>query len=92
MARLSGPITGGAHGWPIGATLRDFAAIGYAEEEFFIEGEAAHEARPSASMAAGRWRRSLNFRSRPAYLCGAPRPGSFQRNGAPCLEQRLHGV
>ena len=39
-ARLTGPITGGTHGWPQSGSLADFASLGYVEEEFFLEGEA----------------------------------------------------
>ncbi len=38
--RIVGPITGGARGWPFGASVRDVASDGYAEEEFFLEGVA----------------------------------------------------
>lgn len=55
-ARLTGPITGGAHGWPMSASLVDFAAIGYVEEEFFLEGEAPiFQAREEDLRFDGRW-------------------------------------
>lgn len=38
--QLSGPITGGRHGFPATTTLIDLTARGYVEEEFFVEGEA----------------------------------------------------
>lgn len=38
--RIVGPITGGARGWAFGASVRDVASAGYAEEEFFLEGDA----------------------------------------------------
>ncbi|MBS0363526.1 MAG: hypothetical protein JSR98_19295 [Proteobacteria bacterium] len=39
--RITGPITGGAHGRPFAAYFGDISAVGYVEEEYFIEGEAA---------------------------------------------------
>ena len=41
MARVSGPVTGGSRGWPFGGPVLDLAAVGYRQEEYFIEGEAA---------------------------------------------------
>jgi hypothetical protein len=40
MATLTGPVTGGDRGWPFGAATFDLAALGYVEEEYFLEGEA----------------------------------------------------
>jgi hypothetical protein len=55
-ARVSGPISGGAHGWPMAASLLNLEAYGYVEEEFFFEGVAptfrATDERPSPD---GRW-------------------------------------
>jgi Alpha/beta hydrolase domain len=39
-AKLDGPVTGGAHGWPFGRPLFDLADRGYIAEEFFLTGEA----------------------------------------------------
>ena len=41
MARVSGPVTGGSKGWPFGGPVVDLAALGYRQEEYFLEGEAA---------------------------------------------------
>ncbi len=41
MAHLSGPVTGGSKGWAFGGPVLDLAAVGYRQEEYFIEGEAA---------------------------------------------------
>jgi hypothetical protein len=41
MTTITGPIQGGAHGWPFGAATIDLAAVGYSEEEYFVEGEAS---------------------------------------------------
>lgn len=38
---LLGPVTGGSRGWPFAAAAFDLAALGYVEEEYFLEGEAA---------------------------------------------------
>jgi hypothetical protein len=38
--RIVGPVTGGERGWAFGASVRDLAQDGYAEEEFFLEGDA----------------------------------------------------
>jgi hypothetical protein len=37
---VSGPVTGGTHGRPFGASLADLNAPGYVEEEYFIAGTA----------------------------------------------------
>jgi hypothetical protein len=41
MATLTGPVTGGDHGWAFGAAAFDLGAYGYVEEEYFFEGAAA---------------------------------------------------
>ncbi len=41
MERVSGPVSGGEHGWAFGASLGDLADVGYVESEFFVAGEAA---------------------------------------------------
>ena len=38
--RIVGPVTGGNRGRPFGTSVRDLAAEGYVEEEFFLDGEA----------------------------------------------------
>jgi hypothetical protein len=38
--RVIGPVTGGNRGRPFGSSVRDLAAEGYIEEEFFLDGEA----------------------------------------------------
>jgi hypothetical protein len=35
-----GPVTGGVHGWPFGAAAFDLGAMGYVEQEWFLEGDA----------------------------------------------------
>jgi hypothetical protein len=41
MTKLSGPISGGRHGWPYGATVVDLDDMGYVEEEYVASGVAA---------------------------------------------------
>jgi len=40
VTKITGPITGGAHGRPFSSYLGDISTVGYVEEEYFIEGEA----------------------------------------------------
>jgi len=77
-AAIEGPITGGRHGWPFGASLDDLGAIGYVEEEFFLEGE-ANAFRATADFGTdGRWAAepgdSARFRTR--VLVQRPRDAS----------------
>lgn len=39
---VTGPITGGDHGWAFGSYFGDISKLGYVEEEYFLEGEAQH--------------------------------------------------
>ncbi len=41
MATITGPVTGGAHGWAFGASVTDLAEHGYDETEYFLEGVAS---------------------------------------------------
>ena len=54
---IQGPITGGRHGWPFGASMENLAALGYVEEEYFIAGLAPTYALASNSAYTrdGRW-------------------------------------
>jgi Alpha/beta hydrolase domain len=54
---LSGPVTGGAHGWPFGGPGVDLGAHGYVQEEFFLEGTASRFAPAPGSELGwdGRW-------------------------------------
>jgi hypothetical protein len=40
MAKITGPISGGIHGWPFGGFFGDIGARAYLEEEYFFEGTA----------------------------------------------------
>jgi hypothetical protein len=55
--RTTGPISGGAHGWPFAASMLDLAALGYREDEYFLEGEATRYRHVPGTEPArdGRW-------------------------------------
>jgi Alpha/beta hydrolase domain len=58
MTRVSGPVTGGSKGWAFGGPATDLAALGYRQDEYLIEGEAARYG-PAAGTDLGRdgrWR------------------------------------
>ncbi|HTN81167.1 MAG TPA: alpha/beta hydrolase domain-containing protein [Acidimicrobiales bacterium] len=54
---VTGPITGGEHGWAFGGPVVDFEALGYASEEYFLEGTASRyqAAGGTALDRDGRW-------------------------------------
>ena len=52
MAQVSGPVTGGARGWPFGATRLDLERLGYEEEEYFLSGSACRY-RPASGTVFG---------------------------------------
>jgi hypothetical protein len=55
VTNLTGPVTGGRRGWPFSASLDDLSAVGYVEEEYFVEGE-AHSYRALGEFGPdGRW-------------------------------------
>jgi hypothetical protein len=56
-AAVEGPITGGTHGWPFAASLRDVAALGYQEAEYFLAGTAKRyrDVDDSTARRDGRW-------------------------------------
>ena len=65
---VTGPITGGTHGWAFGAATIDLTAEGYVEEEYFLEGDATRY-RPIGELGTdGRWAVEANgsapFRTR----------------------------
>jgi hypothetical protein len=52
---VTGPITGGQHGWPFGSYIGDLSKYGYVEEEYFLSGEAARY-RPRGELSGDfRW-------------------------------------
>ena len=54
---IQGPVAGGHHGWPFGASVEDLAVLGYVEEEYFVTGTAPTYAlaTDSAYTRDGRW-------------------------------------
>lgn len=52
---LSGPITGGAHGFPGTSTSVDLASRGYAETEYFMEGIATSYRADGTWASDGEW-------------------------------------
>jgi hypothetical protein len=52
-ARVTGPIHGGNRGWPFAASVLDLAALGYREDEYFLEGT-AERYRPLPGTEFGR--------------------------------------
>ena len=36
-AKVTGPVTGGTHGWAFGTPVTDLASHGYREDEFFLD-------------------------------------------------------
>jgi hypothetical protein len=66
--RVVGPIVGGAHGWPFGASVADLTASGWVEEEYFVHGDATAYEPVGRLGADGRWqlrtREQMPFRTR----------------------------
>src|ERR1700761_4824784 len=57
LPTVTGPITGGRHGWSFGRPSVDLDHYGYIENEYFLEGRAARYA-PAAGTSLdldGRW-------------------------------------
>lgn len=52
---VTGPVTGGRHGWPFGAHLGDLTAWDYVEEEYFLEGTARSFALSGGMTPDGKW-------------------------------------
>lgn len=57
MGEMSGPITGGGHGWPFSASAQDLAEVGYTETEYRFSGEAQRYVNADGAdyAAEGRW-------------------------------------
>ncbi len=53
LPTVTGPITGGLHGWSFGRPLADLDRYGYVENEYFLEGTATRYA-PAAGSSLGR--------------------------------------
>ena len=56
-ASVTGPVTGGKHGWPFAKSLQDVKAFGYIEEEYFLGGTAKRyrDVDDSTSRRDGHW-------------------------------------
>jgi len=86
---VTGPITGGAHGFPFGApgVAVDLSKFGYVEEEYFIEGSASSYAKVGAWTRDGVWTAapsgSAFYRTRLLVVRPAD-PGQF--NGTAVVE------
>ncbi len=52
-ATLSGPISGGDHGWPFAASMQDMTVLGYRQAEYLLEGHASRY-RPVPGTDLGR--------------------------------------
>ena len=57
MIRVSGPVTGGSKGWAFAGPTTDLAALGYRQDEYFLEGEAVrYGPAPGTDLGRdGRW-------------------------------------
>ncbi len=55
--RVNGPVTGGSKGWAFGGPAVDFASLGYQQDEYFFESEAArYGPAPGTQLTRdGRW-------------------------------------
>lgn len=53
--KLTGPVTGGRHGWPFGAFFGDISQLGYVEEEYDMEGNAVFYNPTGALGVDGKW-------------------------------------
>ena len=86
---VTGPITGGAHGFPFGAPSAavDLSKFGYVEEEYFIEGSANSYAKVGTWTTDGAWTAvpsgSAFYRTRLLVVRPAD-PGQF--NGTAVVE------
>jgi hypothetical protein len=86
---VTGPITGGAHGWPFAApdAAVDLSKFGYIEEEYFIEGSASSYAKVGTWTTNGVWTAapsgSAFYRTRLLVVRPAD-PGKF--NGTAVVE------
>ena len=56
-ANVTGPISGGKHGWPFSLPMAELGSRGYVAEEFFLDGTAtAYEAEPGTQFGLdGKW-------------------------------------
>ena len=52
---VNGPVTGGRKGWAFGGPVADLAALGYRQEEYFLEGRQPAMGRRWYGPRDGRW-------------------------------------
>jgi hypothetical protein len=52
---ITGPVTGGEHGWPFAAYFGSMNKLGYVEEEYFLEGEATRYFNEETLSSDGNW-------------------------------------
>ena len=75
--RVTGPVTGGSHGWAFGGPVADLAVVGYRQDEFFLEGLATRYGPSSGSELAwdGCWQvePAARGRTRRGSLWSGPR-------------------
>ncbi len=55
VPKVTGPVVGGEHGHPFTAYVEDLAALGYVEEEFFLEGIATRYQPVGEFGPDGKW-------------------------------------
>jgi Alpha/beta hydrolase domain len=55
MSTITGPVSGGTHGWPFASYFGDMAARGYIEEEFFLAGTAKRYQPVATHGNDGKW-------------------------------------
>ena len=59
---VTGPVSGGSHGWPYGSSYTDLTPRGYVEEEFFFEGTARNYGASAPSMPTAPYRSRMVVR------------------------------
>ena len=83
MATITGPVSGGAHGWPFAGYFGDIEEHGYVEQEFFLSGIATRYEPIGALDGDGKWavRAAGEAQSKPASWLSVrrTRPDSMVR-------------
>jgi hypothetical protein len=83
---VTGPITGGTHGFPLGTSALDLATLGYTEQEYFFEGTASAYTAATPLGSDGKWTATAAgtapYKSR--MLVRKPAPDKF--NGTVIVE------
>lgn len=55
QSKVTGPVSGGEHGYPATSSTLDLAARGYTEKEYFLDGTATAYERSNAWTSQGQW-------------------------------------